>query len=447
MQYNLDFGRRSRRLPGCLNLSGDLRTAGGRVDARTYEHLYEQLADWLDRSCCGAYISRADLRRLALPADVAAMMRRIMLLHDATMAHAGAIADVWLNLARVERVRRELPQLWPLVGLAAVHHDLTGPADPVSQLKANFRRAGVNGRIWRLLAAQGFAGVAGVCRIAAGDRLTAITRWLASLSAVDADWLPGADVVAALYASAEPDRHGRREIQPARFLGEDIPYLRSALREARIRMAEGTLDEFLRCDLPRAERWWRTVWPCPDANQASAGWRWIMARTRAWEAQETQRRARAAAPLCRPAVSRFAAGRYQARALTSSVALWEEGEAMRNCLDNYDAQLASGDLLIYSIRLAAGGKRKASAGFRRAPAGTWAFETARVLANQPAPADVETFCRSLAAVINEAEAVRAARCDGVRREAAANDAGACLQAVPATSLQNGLDQAAASLAA
>jgi len=267
----------------------------------------------------------------------------------------------------------------------------------------------VSGPVWRLVARQGFAGIRGVCEVASGDRLAAIAHWCAALSDAQADWLPPVEVVRALYASVQPDDRGRRLISRSRFSGPGVPFLRAALRVARDHARAGTLQAFLDDDLPLADRWWRTTWPRPDANQQHSGWDWILRQAHAWREAVRWRLGLATAPLCRPALAEFSNGSYRAKVLATALALFDEGCAMRNCLHGYIGKVSKGRVLVYAIRPLDPKGVAASAEFQRDDAGRWHTASARAFANQQAPAPVLAFCEALADAINQAHSARRAR--------------------------------------
>ena len=392
----------------------DLKSAGSLLKPDAYCLLRNNLIQRLDQSCGGRHLIRQELDGLPVPSDVIGLLRNLMDFADASRVDAQAIADVWLNFERIERTRCELPSMWQLVGLAAIYNVLLPGIDPMQQVRRYFQAGGVSGRVWRLLAVQGCGAIRGICLIAARNRLEAIVRWCAALSGTDADWLPPANVVAALYVSEEPNADGRRPITKRRWTKADLPFLRAALREAKACSSAGTLETFLQDDLLHAGAWWREIWPVLDANQQRGGWRWIMRQVHYWHESEQRRRTNNATPLCDPVVRSFASDGYVASALTTSLDLWQEARTMRNCLHSYDDKVLQGDTLIYSIRTGADRTRTASAEFhRRAGDGRlWKFVVARAFANGPASRSIEVFCRELESAINAAEPTRATLVSG-----------------------------------
>lgn len=374
----------------------------GDASPRDFEMGHKRLAYWLEESLRGSHVTRTYLGELPAPRKVIRTVGEVMIFADLNHVYSPAIANIWINVERIARVRREVPALWPLVGLAAFYGLLKPGIDPLSQVREMFREAGVADRVWRLLATQGCQGVNGICQIAHGNRFTAIVRWCQLLSNGEADWLPPRSLVAGLYVGVEPKADGRRPLPGRHWTADDAPFLRAALREGKNRCAAGTLHAFILNELIPADTWWRHCWPSLDGNQKRGGWRWIMSQTHAW--QERERHARADAPaLYAPPVKRFAHRRFVAVALTSSFDLWIEGVEMRNCLHMYSDRLLQSRTGIYSIRDAATGKRVATVEFGRDPRSVyrWDFATARRIANLPVSRAVEAFCRMLEAELNK----------------------------------------------
>lgn len=404
MRHCFRSARGAESAPREFDAESELKSAGSILKPDEYCLLRQNLIQRLDQSCGGRHLVRQELDDLPVPSDVIGLLRDLMDFADASRVDVRAIAGVWLNFDCIERTRRELPALWQLAGLAAIYGVLLPGIDPMHQVRRYFQAGGVNGRVWRLLAVHGCGAIRGICLIAAGDRLKAIVRWCAALSGTDADWLPPANVVAALYVSEEPNAAGRRPLSKRHWTAADLPFLRAALREAKACSNAGTLEKFLRDDLLHAGAWWRELWPKLDANQQRGGWRWIMIQVGRWQESEQLRRASNSVPLCDPSVQFFTCRAYLALAITTSFDLWEEAWTMRNCLRSYDDQVLQGDTLIYSIRIGADRARAASAEFRRQTGdGLWKFVVARAFANVPASQRTEAFCRQLEEQINAGE--------------------------------------------
>ena len=406
--------------PREIDTEVDLKSAGSLLKPDAYCLLRKNLIQRIDQSCGGRHLVRQELDGLPVPSDVIGLLRDLMDFADASRVGARAIADVWLNFDRIERTRCELPSLWQLVGLAAFYNVLLPGIDPMQQVRRYFQAGGVNGRVWRLVAAEGCGAIRGICLIAARNRLEAIVRWCAALSGTDADWLPPANVIAALYVSEEPNADGRRPISKSRWNVADLPFLRAALREAKACSSAGTLETFLRDDLLYADAWLRELWPVLDANQQRGGWRWIMRQLRRWQESQQRRRANNAKPLCDPVVQSFASDGYVASALTTSLDLWQEAWTMRNCLRFYDDQVYQGGTLIYSICNAVSRTRAASVEFRRRTedGSRWEFVATRAFANAPTSPDIEAFCRELESEINAADPTQATLVSGPSASAA-----------------------------
>lgn len=171
----------------------------------------------------------------------------------------------------------------------------------------------------------------------------------------------------------------------------DLDVLGVALQEAaqhRHRMAAFVLHEFV----PLLQ-WAFALRRRLDANQRRAGWAWMQAQVRRWQAREARRRRRG--PTWVSLLPTKTIGQFELTPLQSDLALWDEGVAMRHCVGRYTEDCCSGELRVFSATELHSGKRVATIALQWTAEG-WQIYAVRGYANADPPARVVTVAARLA---------------------------------------------------
>jgi hypothetical protein len=186
------------------------------------------------------------------------------------------------------------------------------------------------------------------------------------------------------------------------------PFLRALGRRLDPVSSAEELRTFLDGEFEDVYDWLEWEDPRIDANQARAGWAWMVRQHRAWQEREREfassRRAEMRWDVPLPT---FVHGRWQVVALRDSYELWEEGHHMRHCARTYADPCKNGEYVVFSIRNSSG-ERVATGGLERR-AGRWEAGNVRVFANRPASPILVAVAQAYAAAFDEV--ARSGRCN------------------------------------
>ena len=293
---------------------------------------------------------------------------------------------VWRRQEDFAQLERECPALLRPYA-AALHAGLLGQhPEPVRDLKLAFRDFGVGDIGWKILVNTPSAYFDAVIANARNDDLFDVYLWA---------------VHACLHAGMRlPKRvldrlvmpHGR---EPGRRVLLDptfpetywTPFLRSLGRRLASVNGARELQVFLDGEFEDVYDWLEWEDPAIDANQARAGWAWMVKQHRAWQEREREvALARRAEMRWEVPVPAFEYGPWRVVALRDSYELWEEGHHMRHCSRTYAEGCKNGDCIVFSIRNASG--ERVATGSLDSGLNQWEVGTLRAFANRPAGAAV-----------------------------------------------------------
>ena len=242
----------------------------------------------------------------------------------------------------------EHPTMLPF--LRIVHGDkrMNAAIDPLAALRERLIDEGLTPAAWNKLAGWGFGAFEPLGE--AWLKPIPVARFANLLQRLEVNDPPRRGFAAFALTAA------LHRVQPnAKLDFERHPlwFMRALLREASSRDPAASVA--LRHDLPGCLDWLTETSPTPDANQQRAGWRWIWQQAQAWrEASELARAAPWPVPL-----REMQWGPYIVVAIGSAQELAAEAQAMKNCLANYEDACRCGDVVAFSIRQRATGKRLA----------------------------------------------------------------------------------------
>lgn len=306
---------------------------------------------------------------------------------------------VWRNLSAFRSVARENPQFLPLL-MAYVRQippgEVVNCKDPVAALKAALRELGLSEAAWRYVVRHGARVFRIPWEISTGvTPFEAATIYLRALDAAGLPPPPPPQVARALLHG-----YNQNTYDGAIILKQDFhrkvhsPVLRAGLLEASRRRRDADLADFVEQFLGVC--WWsEEPWNhLLDKNQLKRGWPWLV---RQWQKDEAER------AFVVESENRFWETRLQPARLgpwlvvpiDSSLALFRESVAMRNCLVNFREDCAHGNVEIYSVRDPATGKREGCIGFSFEGGLPSLFEI-KGFANTPPGSGVRRVARALA---------------------------------------------------
>lgn len=281
----------------------------------------------------------------------------------------------------------EAPQLAPLWGLA-MRLKLIGIEDDYHTLRRLVVERGLTAAGWKLLCRWSrmlFRPVNrpnGQLQIAFDD-LIAYVRLLqrAHWSLPMPYWL-----VRALFA-----RHWYNDELDVAEL--PLGLVRGAIDQARHVLPLGGLDAFIEHEFTPVLGWIARAQPMFDRNQQRAPWRWFHARYLQWCEKERQRITRID---WAHGIDGLRWRRFDVVPLRDSVALWQDGEAMRSCLSTYVSDCAGRRYIVYSVR--AGGRPRpvAHIGLHLGEDGTGRLDQVKGFANSAVEPALVEFAKGLA---------------------------------------------------
>jgi hypothetical protein len=286
--------------------------------------------------------------------------------------HAGALALVGI----------EHPALLPFFQLFLVHDTLLLGTDACSALRNLLEAAGLPPGGWKRLEKWGFE---------------AFRRFAHAETCPDADHIAAyGNLLMRLDVQAPPVALFSRlawqcaawevDFDPAMLDTFPTWFMRALLRECEGAKVASRAAE-IEAELAMAIQWAVATQPEPDANQQHAGWPWIAqqarahvekARARTWPVPigEVTCRAHVVVPI------------------RSAVELREEAEAMANCLATYEEGCAYGEIVVFSIRTRASGKRVACFAIA-CEDDRWELVQVVGKANSPVSAEIEAIAHQV----------------------------------------------------
>ena len=361
--------------------AGYCATAGAmrRVLHRTFRHYVDFRA-----------LRRAVIEFLA-PNPLALSIERRMHGNGASAADFNWIAA---HTAELSLVAIERPRLLPFLQFAEVG----AGRDLVAATERTLRKAGMKSSAWKELEICGFEFFSEACEAALTDNAEVTIAEVANLL----DRLQVTEPPPLIFAHLAVHAATFGQPRPVETLfGPLTPdwYLRALLKEARrIEEEEGEIVDMPE-DFERTLRWLSSRPAAPDANQARAGWRWIVQRARADRGRKVN---------CKVTCEEFTHGSFRVMPIRDTDALYAEGRAMQNCLSRYAVACATKMYAVFSVRDALTDERLAcfSVGVPSsdAPPGSWRLDQVAGPRNAKVSAAIEEVARVALRRMNGEEA-------------------------------------------
>lgn len=301
---------------------------------------------------------------LGLPQDLLRIARAARTRPHGPWLDSAVFNPVWKNARAFRHVAQENPRLLPL--LLALCDTLPAETtihvkDPVLAIKIAFRDAGRSEAAWRYVTRHGARMFKPVWAISPRQSpFESAERYLHALEVAGLPPPPPPAVLNAWLHAYSPHHGDIITVEDDLYSKPHHRVLGAALREADRQRRDPVLGRFIDTFLG-VMFWGETPDLCPDRNQIAAGWRWCLRQT-----LEFEKRCAATAMDNTPWSMRLAprvVGNICVVPLNSQRALFQEAEAMRNCLPNYGEDCKIGRREIYSLRDAQSGKRIACVGF------------------------------------------------------------------------------------
>ena len=305
----------------------------------------------------------------------------------------------WQHVDRLAEVRRSHPGLARLYWAAAIEGHLGRHPEPLRDLKLALKRQRLGEAAWRIALALD-DGAYAIAR-AGADNVSHfdVYAWLVAAHAVAGGRLPDAVITRFLQPhGAEPGSCRRVEACDTR--ADWMPaFLRGLGRRVAGITEEREMTAFLDDEFEPVLDWLERTNPEPDANQARAGWPWMLKAQERWR-MNMERSARLAsdAPPWDVPIAHYNARDYQAFAIRSPLELLAEGERMRHCVYDYVLACATGGVVAISIRQ---GGVPVATGMIAWRQGQWHAMQARRRLNRPVEPAIEAFVERYARACND----------------------------------------------
>ena len=254
------------------------------------------------------------------------------------------LSFVWQHRAELERILAQTPALLQTVAQYMFQHGADPLLDPTQSCREWLRSQGMTKGAYRLLAAQSPRPLREViARFHSGEALNAV---LLALSLADTG--NGVHRPRPLFYRVTFDQFARAaELRTARERLAKVP--RAVFVAAHARFDEASSTEAaaaLALEYRTILDWW--VECSPSREHVRAGWeRWLaLAR-----AEDARRRASAEASCWPSAVEQLRTPAAEVLALTTPLALFEEGRALRHCVYGYVTNCKDDQIRLFSARM------------------------------------------------------------------------------------------------
>lgn len=336
----------------------------------------EQLARWLADSAFRLVRRDARFRRLRehtlpawfkLPADLLRIALFARPRPEGAFLNINELNRVLRHADAFRRVAREQPRLLPLLHALLERWPPGRPlvgVDAMRQIKALFIEEGVSQQAWRYLARHGARLFTALWCEARGQPLMKVAApYLIALDFASLPPPPPPSVARALLHAFGRQSGMVAHVDTSFLSPVPSSMLRSGLIEADRLRQRGTLGDFAETliDVCLAFSGRHDE---IDRNQARAGWRWFLRRSRHW--QDADMRDASGLPNTWSATLRaFEAGEFSVLPVESRGELLREAAGLRNCLANFHESCALALTEIYSLRDARTGKRRGCVALKR----------------------------------------------------------------------------------
>jgi hypothetical protein len=327
---------------------------------------------------------KADLRAmrrmvadaLALDVDVLRVARRLMEeLPDLGGVTVENYNQVMRHPMEFRLLERELPQAIPLYAALRGDHDFPDVEQPAQALKQHLHRLGFGASHWRRIARASTRLFLPVRDFYEGRGRDAMLDYLDILGTLKLQGEPPRWLVWEIFTQfANPDRRFPEHV------GEVIPHARPWAHALRVL---GLLDDpkSHREDLGRVLTWLRGEHAALDKLRRRAGWGWLV-REAGRSAERRHQAARCANTNWFVPFEEEVCGGYLMRAISTPLALWEEGHAMRHCAGDYPNRCADGVVLMVSVRRQGQPDRRVATVMLEPSGGSWRAAQVRGPANR-----------------------------------------------------------------
>ncbi|MFO1453120.1 MAG: hypothetical protein U1F19_02285 [Lysobacterales bacterium] len=263
---------------------------------------------------------------------------------------------VWRHREALERIERQTPQLLSFVAEYMFTHGVPD-ADPTQAAKAWLRAHGVTRQASLLLDTQGVRPLRGFVESFAGDeQLAALALALRLAQTGHGVQRPSRAAYRVLsqvwrHTSADGIRQWFAKL-PQQVAVQCVRRAECAQHPAAVAVA--------RDEIRRVVAWWLRIADAPPAGAVTGSWqRWLQLV----KAAETRKRLALQAVSWHSPVNELVHHSGKARALTNGLALYDEGETMRHCIDGYRDDCINGTFLAFHVEFERDGKpRQATVG-------------------------------------------------------------------------------------
>lgn len=317
----------------------------------------------------------------------------------ALAVHSRAFTTMWRRKEGLEAVERDCPALVRPYAGAVLAGVLGEHAEPLRDLKLALRAEGIGDAGWKLLLGTDPEEMRMPLAFAHNDNAFDVYAWIIRACLLAGRVLPG--VVLARLIKPNGHEPGAAESVSAGELETGFwpPFLRALGQRLEGVDARKGIGRFLDTEFEDVYEWLECERPRIDANQARAGWAWLLRRHGEWAArEEALALVRRESMRWRVPVREAVVGGHRVVALADAYELWEEGHAMRHCARTWAERCMKGQDLVLSIRNAQGARlATAHVGLLR---GTWVAGAVRLPGNRIATRPLPQVAAAFAAMLN-----------------------------------------------
>ena len=288
----------------------------------------------------------------------------------------------WRRQEGFAQLERECPTLLRPYAAAVQANALGLDPEPMRDLKLALCQYGIGDAGWRVLLGASPAYFDSIIANSRNEDLFEVYLWALRVCVGAGGLLP--DRVLHRLVMPNGREPGRRALLNPDILEGYWPHFLRALGR-RLASVNGAreLCMFLDSEFEDVYDWLEWVDPAIDANQARAGWAWMVKQHRAWQERERERAlSRRAQMRWEVPVPTFEHGPWRVVALRDSYELWEEGHHMRHCSRTYAESCKRSKYIVFSIRDLSG--ERVATGSLDCRSGSWEVRSVRALANRPA---------------------------------------------------------------